>query len=134
MHIAGMHYRALIVEHEVPAAVIAALAPMSGAGRIIRYSDEWSEEELMAQLSRFANAGITTVPAAPSLRCRHVVKQDIDWYLLFNEERQPIRIKVGFAVDGEQRWVDPVTGASRAMSIDEPIVIAGHELALLCIA
>lgn len=108
-------------------------------------------DAILAFVRRFSGFDVVTVSAenvmngdatpavpslAPGLRARHVVKRGVDFYLLFNEEAEPIDVWLTFAADDGvapvREW-NPKTGAIAAVerNADAPtffrVKLAPHE-------
>ncbi|MBN1936753.1 MAG: hypothetical protein JW934_18980 [Anaerolineae bacterium] len=121
IRIAGMHYKALIVDGvgHIPVEAMPALGALARARRLIVYGeDEWSfdgaqivdsPDALVAQIDRLVPPDLTVEPPQPDLRCRHVIKDGLHYYMLCNEGREPLRFRLQVAAQGEMLWVDPFT-------------------------
>ena len=84
----------------------------------------------MAQIDRISPATIHVSPPAPSLRVRHVQKAGCDWYLLFNEEKEPLNVAMQLPGGGEGVVVKPLTGQVELWAPYE-VLLAGHELQIV---
>lgn len=131
VHLAGMHYRAVIVEAgtHIPARAQRAVDALAGAGRLI----EWNEGvDLLAALDRVAPAEFAlTVPCA-DLRVRHVVKESCDFWLFTNEGAAAIEFTPAGAfnahtlVDPYSMKLSPFTrGQSLRLGVAESCVVIG---------
>ena len=81
VRIAGMRYRALVVDAvEPPPRASRPLAVLQRAGRLVR----WPEDGLAA-VERLVTRDVRLVPAQADVRFRHVTRDDVHLYLLFNE-------------------------------------------------
>ena len=127
IRLAGMTYRALIVEHELPPESQRALEPLARAGRVIHAAATQPEPELIEQIRRLIPADVQVAPAAPGLRIRHVRKDNSDWYLLFNEEKTPFQLAVHLSAGAAGVVLDPVTAQTTAWTPLQ-FSLAGHEL------
>jgi hypothetical protein len=131
IHIAGMTYRALILEHDPAVNILTALAPLQESGRTYRYTQETPDDHLVAWLNAHVPAAIPVTPPTPALRVRHVVKNQQDFYMLFNEER--VSLDFTFLQDAEPWQIfDPVSGQAKQLSENRTIHLNGHELKILC--
>jgi hypothetical protein len=126
IHVAGMTYRALIVDRDLDERTTRALA--SFPGRIIRYDAGMEDAELVRQVSAIIPADITVSPSTPALRVRHVRKGGFHWYMLFNECAAPQEVDVTFSVKGERLLIDTATGRACEFAQDQPIPLAGYEM------
>jgi hypothetical protein len=112
IRIAGMHYRALIVERPIylPAEAEAPLARLATAGRVAPYSADADPAELLAGVRRLAAADVLLDTPQPDLRVRHVIKDGRHFYMMCNEGTATIRAEVKVAARGPWEWLDPMTG------------------------
>jgi hypothetical protein len=119
IHLAGMHYRALIVEGSirVPKQARPALERLCRAGRLIAWGDTASPfegavrasapQELLAAIDRLCPGDLSIAPPSADLRYRHVVVDRDHLYILCNEGQDEIAGEVQTAVQGAASWVDP---------------------------
>jgi hypothetical protein len=131
IHLAGMHYRALILEEDPPEKAKPAVNVLAEAGRIIRWSPETADSRLVAQIDKLVAPDVQAAPKAPNLRVRHVRKAGRDFYLLFNEAAGALECRLSLSAQGAWLLLDPVSGAGRALAHDAPIQLAGHALCVL---
>jgi hypothetical protein len=131
VHIAGMTYRALIVSHEPDLAVVKALAPLERAGRLILWAPDMAEADLIDRVDKVCEPDVRVQPQQPALRVRHVRKEGLDWFMLFNEESAPIRFTPEFSIKGTGSVVDPVTGRAVPWHAGQPLELAGYELKVM---
>jgi hypothetical protein len=153
IHIAGMHYEALIVEfgeHAVPrrsgparAAVPSAakdllpakakeaLDVLERAGRLIRWGKIDGDTSLLGKINKIVPAEVVVSPATPDLRLRHIVKEGMDYYILFNEGQEHIELKLKTSVEGHRFLLDPETGGQSDIDPDAAIKMQPHELKVL---
>jgi hypothetical protein len=89
VRIAGMHYRALIVDglSELPPKLRDRLRPLIDAGHVFTHNG--NAAELSAFLGRVP-VDVRLVPPSPDIRVRHVTKAGRHYYMLFNEGGQHI--------------------------------------------
>jgi len=133
IHLAGMNYRALIFEHEPDAAALAALEPLERSGKVIRWTDADSVGSLAERIDAVVPPDLRVTPAISSLRVRHVRKENLHYYLLFNEEREPVTAMVEPSICGNGCLFDPGTGGTSEWSPDSQMCLSGHELRLIVI-
>lgn len=129
----GMHYRALIVEGEPPERAGPALETLEQAGRLLRWQEGLDEGAWIRQLDRVAPPGLRVRPASPGLRVRHVIKEGVDYYVLFNEAGPALDIRLALAADGERSWLDTETGEERALGRDAPLHLDPHACRVLVV-
>ncbi len=132
IHVAGMTYRALIVDRDLDERSKRVLA--SCPGRIIRYDAGMEDAELVRQVAAIIPAAdITVSPSTPALRVRHVRKGGFHWYMLFNECAETQRVEITFSAKGARLLVDAATGTVGEVAHDQPIPLAGYELKVFAI-
>jgi hypothetical protein len=129
--LAGMRYRALIIERDPPAEVKKVLAPLTAAGRVFRYSEDDLAENLLAWLAMYVLTDIRVTPETPALRVRHVVKDQQHYHMIFNEERAPIDFILDLAMNESWLLFDPVTGRAEPLPAGRSIHLDGYELKIL---
>lgn len=132
IHLAGMTYCALIVEHGPDPVCRPALESLELTGRVIRFTDGMPDAEWIGLLNRLSQPDVQVEPGAPALRIRHLQKSGYDWYLLFNEEKTPLQMSVQLSVEGEGTAMDPVTGQASDWD-SQQVRLAGHELRVVMI-
>ena len=134
IHIAGMHYKAMIIQFDPPAKAKKALGMLERAGRLIRWDKTDGDAALLARINKAVPAEVGVSPATPDVRLRHVVKDGIDYYILFNEGEQHIEVKLKTSVEGQRLVLDPETGGQSDIAPDAVIKMQPHELKVLRIA
>ena len=135
IQIAGMHYRALIVEDEPPRKAESALKILDNGGRLIRWSrrEGMSDSELVKQIDRLVSVDVQVSPTTPDLRVRHVVKYGIDCYILFNEGEKDIKVRLNLSAMGQWFLLDTETGKRHALDNDRTVQLARHEVKILIV-
>ncbi|MFZ6028346.1 MAG: hypothetical protein ACOYYS_11580 [Chloroflexota bacterium] len=133
IQIAGMTYRALLVEQEPSPKAMAVLAPMLENGRVYRYRPETPDVVLVSWLRTCLPDEVQVMLPTPALRVRHVVKEGRHGYLLFNEERAPLHFTLKLPI-GIEAWqlCDPYTGRVENIAASERIHLEGYALKVLC--
>ena len=131
IRIAGMHYKALIVEVEAPEKAKAAVKKLEKAGRVIRWAEMQDEAEGLSRLNKLVTADVRLTPAARGVRARHVVKGGADYYILFNEGQEAASFRLETAAKGRRRLLDPETLEQRAVERDARLSMKPHELAVV---
>ena len=139
IRIAGMHYKALIIEMEAPEKAKAALDVLEKAGRVIRWSKEKGETALLSSIDRLVQADVKVSPASRDLRVRHVVKDGRDYYIVFNEGEGEVEVRLdvsaGGKVEGGQNpayvVLDAETGEGEEFKNGAPLLLRAHELRVL---
>ncbi len=133
IRLAGMHYRALILEDDPPQKAQPAIDTLAKVGRIIRWNEKITGAELVAWIDRLIPPDIQVSLASPNLRVRHVRKSGVDYYLLFNERAADLEFQLDLSVPGRRTLLDPLSGDQKAVAGDGPIQLAGHALQVLAV-
>ncbi len=133
IRIAGMHYRALILEDDPPAKAGPAMDTLAKAGRIIRWNDSMDAAGLVARIDELIPPDVQAEPKAPDLRIRHVRKGNRDYYLLFNEGAGALECRLSLSAKGRRVLLDPLRGRGRAMAADSVAHLAGHTMQVLAV-
>jgi len=134
VHLAGMHYRALILEEDPPAQAGPAIDALAKAGRIIRWNGSMTAEELVARIDELVPPDVQATPASPDLRVRHVRKSGRDYYLLFNEGAKDLECRLTLSAKGSRILMDSVSGRSEPTATDSTMRLAGHAMQVLAVA
>ena len=116
IRLAGMHYRALIVDgfddglNPLPERAAEPLRRLEDAGRLLRWPDDGATDgDLIDALDRLAPADLRVTPSQPDLRYRHVVKDGVHCYLITNEGVHPVEARIDVSAAGHRAWIDPFT-------------------------
>ena len=133
IQIAGMHYRALIIETEPPDKAKPALDLLDKAGRLIRWNDRMEDSELLRQIDRLVPADVQVRPASRDVRVRHVFKKEADYYIVFNEGEDNLQAGLETSMKGRRFLLDPQTGRQQILAPEEPLLLKPHELHVLMI-
>ena len=133
VYIAGMHYRALIVEGDIPDDAKPSVDVLAKAGRVIRWREAMSDEDLVRQIDRLIAADVQVSPPAPDLRVRHVRKAGVDYYLLFNEGAETLKFEPALSASGRRILMDPVSGCHEPLPGQAPVALAPHALRVVAV-
>ncbi|MBN2394807.1 MAG: hypothetical protein JXR84_29020, partial [Anaerolineae bacterium] len=125
IHIAGMHYKAAILDGltAIPEEAKPALQTLAGAGRLIQWGKNHasyqlapqtsvksaqSVEDFLAAIDRLIPPDLVATPPAPDLRYRHVIKEGSHYYILVNEGLTPLHTTLTISAEGRTTWIDPL--------------------------
>ena len=133
IHIAGMHYKALIVEFDPPSKAKEPLQVLENAGRIIRREKATSEILLLQKINSLIPKDISFSPDEPDVRVRHVVKDRIHYYIIFNEGQKHVAFRLTASTQGQRYLLDPQTGQQNAVDADMLLQMRPHDLKVLSI-
>ncbi len=133
IRIAGMHYKALIIEDEPPEKAKPALKIMENAERLIKWEQGVGDSNLVEKIDEMVPADIRVSPQNPDLRVRHVIKGGIDCYLLFNEGQEDMDVSVDFSVKDRRFLLDPQTGERQRIDENTEVSLARHEMKIYAV-
>ncbi|MBN2594098.1 MAG: hypothetical protein JXA81_11365 [Sedimentisphaerales bacterium] len=133
IRIAGMHYRALIVEIAQPEKAEPALEILDKAGRLIRWDDRLEDSKLLRQIERLIPSDVRVMPASPDVRTRHVFKNGTDYYIVFNEGQNNLEMQLETSIKGRRLLLDPLTGQQQIFAPEAPLLFKPHELRVLMV-
>ena len=147
VQISGMNYKAIVLDGlpTLPDDVIPALKKLAKNGRLIIYKDSpifstlpkakvaHTPEELILETKNLIEPDISLLPATENIRYRHVIKNDIDYYILFNEEETTVATTIDIPVKGEQWWLDEFTAKATDVQDGESVTFFPHELKILMV-
>jgi alpha-L-rhamnosidase len=133
IHLAGMHYRALVLDEDPPERALPAIETLTKAGRIIRWNEGLIAARFVAAIDQQVPIDVQVSPAAADLRVRHVRKAGKDYYLLFNEGQQGLEVSLKLSTAGKRTLLDPVTARGEAIAVDGRVKLAKHALRVLLV-
>lgn len=142
VRIHDMAYKAIGVDgpQYVSEPILAKLAPMIEAGRVLAYADAVpgvgvlspDPESLLARLAELSPPDVMVEPRQPGLRYHHVRDADADMYLFINEARDTIRANIAVSASGATReWWNPHTAQVVGINTQEPIEIPPYQSRVL---
>ena len=111
--IGPMCYSGLIVESDVSVPDSETMAKIERSGRIIRWNDDDGESRLLKRIQTLAEPEVRVTPECRHLRVRHVIKDGVDCYLLFNEGLEDISVDIEFPAKGRPIVIDLESGEQR---------------------
>ncbi len=145
VHLAGMNYKTVILDglSNLPEKVVPVLHKLEETGRLIIYGDSpflsvfpkailaKNPEDLQTSIEKRIEPDLLLNPSSVNIRYRHVLKEGIHYYILFNEQETSVTTKVKIPLKGVQYWLDEITAVGQKAKIDEPIEFEPHELKIL---
>ncbi|HPD31951.1 MAG TPA: glycosyl hydrolase [Phycisphaerae bacterium] len=139
LEVGRMRYRTLIIDsdEDIPQAVSAAAASLERTGGLVRRISTEPAEPLVSLKDR----DVIVSPPAADLRYVHLVKREIDFYLLGNEGEAHLDTHLTVRSVGEAEWFDAWKGvfspATVVVATDSTITVPLHlprrETRVLCI-
>ena len=147
IHIAGMHYNALILDSlsYIPEKAIPFLETLAANGKLIVWRDSQysamlkgarvinSDEEMVAAVDILITPDIILNPSSENIRYRHVEKDGDHYYILFNEEESTVTTNLELSVQGKCWWLNPYSAEVSEVSSNNSLLLKPHELKVLWI-
>ncbi len=147
VHIAAMNYRVVIIDSlsTVPEVAKPSLKKLADAGRLLIWNNESyrsifskaifvkDPQDLLAAVSKLVSTDLVLSPASESIRYRHIVKEGVHYYIIFNEEENVIRTRISTPLKGKCYWLDPSGAELKKYSPGKESVFQPHELRILMI-
>jgi hypothetical protein len=147
VHIARMNYKAVILDglNHLPNEIIPALQKLEANKQLIIFGDSpftsvfpkaitaKNPEELKTVLNKLVKPDLLLNPSFENIRYRHVIKNGIHYYILFNEEETAVNAEVKIPVNGNQYWLDEFSGEARKVQKGKPVDFEPHELKILMV-
>ena len=147
VHLAGMNYKAVILDglSHLPKEVIQALKKLEANKQLILFGESpftsdfpnavtaKNQEELKAAVNKLVKPDLLLNPSSENIRYRHVIKNGIHYYILFNEQETPVKTELKVPVKGNQYWLDEFTAEALKVQINKPVDFEPHELKILMV-
>jgi hypothetical protein len=148
VHIAGMNYKAIILDSlsYLPAEAKPFLRRLAKNDRLIVLGNHdygkvlkganvvGSPDKMINAVIKNINPDIRLNPASENIRYRHVVKENADYYILFNEEESPLKISFKSSSSGKFTCINPYTSEVYSIVGDEPVSFGPYELKVIKIS
>ena len=129
--IANMLYKALVVEIDPPQQATPAINILDRAGRVVRFRHHGDAPGLLSSLSYLIDPDIIVSPKHTSLRIRHVMKNDIHCYLLFNEGETELEAQVQLRAPGTRYRMDVETGGITPIEAEASVYLNAHQMTVI---
>ena len=111
-----------------------AIGILEKAGRIIRRHEGISDADFIEKIDRLVKPDIRINPKTKDLRVRHVVKNDVDFFILFNEGQNDITFIPELSGKENGVLIDPYrNNITSKWSMGKAITIAKHAVRILMI-
>ncbi|MBN2312467.1 MAG: hypothetical protein JXM79_00970 [Sedimentisphaerales bacterium] len=128
IHIAGMHYKALILEFDPPSKAREALQTLEKAGRLIHWNKNKNKAAMLEKIDDLIAVDVSVIPNMWDLRIRHVVKNGTHYYIVFNEGPKNLAFKFRTLAEGRRFSIDPETGRQIETDPHGLVQMQPHEL------
>ncbi|NIP25397.1 MAG: hypothetical protein GWN67_07670 [Phycisphaerae bacterium] len=128
----NMHYKGLVLEGNPPQKAQKAIDILDKAGRIINWNNDIDDVVFIKKVDQIVKPDIKINPPAKDLRVRHVVKNGVDFFILFNEGENEISFTPDLNNMENGIFVDPYRhDVISRWSSGEEITFARHEIKVL---
>jgi hypothetical protein len=149
LEIAGMRYKAVIIDSLtiVPESVKPYLQKLADNGSLIisknsSYSGKFKNArevsdraELLKILHSLISQDVVISPVSTSIRLRHVIKEGIHYYLLFNEENIQVDASVSVQARGKKmQWADQYSGKYNEAKQGGTVSFKPYEMKILLVS
>jgi hypothetical protein len=145
VHVAGMNYEAVILDTItfIPKSAAKVLKILAKNGRLIINAKSifassfkgsaiyTTPAELIAAISRLSSPDLTLSSPSTSIRCRHVVKGNDHFYILFNEGEDVVKTRLEITTEGNRQFLDPATAEAVNIGDKDEITFRPHELKIM---
>lgn len=145
--IAEMNYKAVVLDglKTIPDEIIPVLHKLADNGQLIIYQDSplisnfpnakvvQTPAELLLTTENLIKPDITIQPTTKNIRYRHVLKNGVHYYILFNEEETPVSATIHIPVKGRQWWLDEFTAEATDAIEGESVTFRPYELKILMV-
>jgi hypothetical protein len=108
IHIAGMHYKAMILEFDPPSKAKKTIQTLEEAGRIIRWNK--NRASLLKKIDSLIPLDVDIFPKMWDVRVRHVIKEGMHFFIVFNEGQKNIMFRLRTLTEGRRFEINPETG------------------------
>jgi len=129
-----MHYKALIVEMDPPARAKPVLEKLEQAGRVIRWGENDNEADLLRAIERLVSADVKVSPKNRNVRVRHVIKNGLHCYFLFNEGEDDITAHLHFSVKGQLYMMDVESEQIASINEDTTLHLSAHKIRVIVVS
>ena len=125
VRLAGMLYPALVLDgfDAFPPQALDALRQVARSGRLVAWNCRPPElldaglvvadgaEAFLRAVDALTPVDVRAADAQPDLRCRHVIKDGLHYYIFVNEGLLPLQTRLSVGAGGVMAWVDPYQAA-----------------------
>ena len=145
--IAGMTYKALIIDtiSHLPDSAVPLLKKLAKRKHLIvnaasKYASWFkgafvytTDDDLVNAVNKLITPDIVLTSPSENIRYRHVIKDEDDYYMLFNEEANEVTTGCRSPVAGRRYLLDPATAKATESPDNETLHFKPHELKILWI-
>jgi hypothetical protein len=128
-----MCYKALIIGTDIPQQAKPMPVDLERNGRIIQWNSGEPEDDLMASLDALIERDVILSQKNKDVRYRHVIKEGMHFYLLFNEGEEDCELTVNFSAAGKIYQLDVNSSQVKPLGEYPRLKLKAHELIVLFI-
>jgi PBP1b-binding outer membrane lipoprotein LpoB len=88
-------------------------------------------DDLIAAINTMLPPDIELNTPSQDIRYRHVVKEDNQYYIIFNEGTNIITSKLKVSATGKRQLIDAATAEAVKLGADETLTFSPHELKII---
>jgi hypothetical protein len=129
LRIADQAYHALIIDGDIAPIAQSFLDTFTGEVAVIVWDTD--SDKALTRLRQVIPPDIAITPQADGLRVRHVRKDHLDWYILFNEGAASIAGQISLSQEGDRVLIDPY--ANTIEPFNGQVVLAAHAVRVLVV-
>ena len=145
VHIAGMDYRAVIIDSisSIPEKTKKYLRILAKNGRlVISAKSEYASSfkgavtyetpgGLIAAIEKIVTPDLSLATPSENIRYRHVTKGNDNFYILFNEGESEVKTRINVSAVGTRQFLDPSSAAAENISPEDEITFKPRELKIM---
>jgi hypothetical protein len=145
LHIAGMTYRAIVLDSlsYLPPKAASKLKKLARNRHLIihdasKFASMFkgamvykTTGDLIAAINKVSPPDLFLTPSSENIRYRHIEKGGDHYYMLFNEEDSEVTTGIRLQATGDRQWIDPFTARITASGKDEIVQFKPYEMKLL---
>jgi hypothetical protein len=147
VHISDMVYNAVVLDSltSLPESFLPVLKKLSDLKRLlIKETSPFarsfanailykSDEELKESINKIIKPDLTIFPASKNIRFRHVIKEGVHYYILFNEENSVVETGINSNHSEPGIWLNPYSAEIFSAKQNEKLIFKPYELKVLII-
>lgn len=133
INISGMNYKVLIVEDDIISRNSALLETLGERVIFWNSSEPESAEKLLTSLQKFSEPVLKLIPQNENIRVRRVVKDGINYCLVFNEGETPLKAKAIFPAGNEYFQLNQFNGSFSKIDPSENLRFEAHEMKVVAV-
>jgi len=126
LKIADMVYQTVIHEHSLSDSILKQLQPLQSKNRVL-FFEESCKEEFLKVLEKQVEKSLVITPNVSALRLREVIKDQHQFFMIFNETSKPVEFSVFLKTDKPITLYKPFDNVYQAFENQSIINLLGFE-------